>query len=186
MNQAANGITVAWQTILKISRPSRIIWAQHMDTPLSLLLVTPVVRWSLLDGFRQRRMVETFRLLSTYQAGTGWLWVFRHSPKKKRLRSYISISEGYGYCTPLQILVYLLTTSGRAESPLVVSWQKDFAKQGYSTWNTTVARRQFSATVTPEDVQKFSEWDTSFVWEKFPKETDVLTIHGLSDELVPP
>jgi hypothetical protein len=103
-----------------------------------------------------------------------------------RLRSYISISEGYGYCTPLQIFVYLLTASGRAESPNVASWQKDFAKQGYSTLNKTVARRQFSATVTPEDVQKFSDWDTSFVWEKFPQETDVLTIHGLSDELVPP
>ena len=72
-----------------------------------------------------------------------------------------------------------------AESPNGVIWQDDFAKQGYSTWKVTVAKRQISATVTPEDLQKFVSWDTSFVFEEFPCATDVLTIHGLSDSTVP-
>jgi hypothetical protein len=73
-----------------------------------------------------------------------------------------------------------------AESPNSAIWQGDFAKQGYSTWNVTVAKRQISAIITPEDLQKFVEWDTSFVFGQFPCTTDVLTIHGLSDATVPP
>jgi len=72
------------------------------------------------------------------------------------------------------------------ELPNSVIWQADFAKQGYSTWNVTVAKRQISAKITPDDLQKFVDWDTSFVFEEFPCTTDVLTIHGLSDATVPP
>jgi len=72
------------------------------------------------------------------------------------------------------------------ELPNSVIWQADFAKQGYSIWNVTVAKRQISAKITPDDLQKFVDWDTSFVLGEFPCTTDVLTMHGLSDSTVPP
>jgi hypothetical protein len=79
-----------------------------------------------------------------------------------------------------------LTWSTSVELPNTAVWQADFTKQGYSTWNVTVAKRQISAMITPEDLQKFVSWDTSFVSGDFPCATDVLTIHGLSDATVPP
>ncbi|KAF9522581.1 ectomycorrhiza-regulated esterase [Crepidotus variabilis] len=72
------------------------------------------------------------------------------------------------------------------ETPHGVAWEEDFTKQGYFTWNVTVARKQVSAKIRPEDLHKFVTWDTSFVWDRFPQETDVLSIHGLSDKTVPP
>ncbi|KAF8904053.1 ectomycorrhiza-regulated esterase [Gymnopilus junonius] len=72
------------------------------------------------------------------------------------------------------------------ESPSGTIWKGHFAKQGFYMWNVTVARKQITAIITPEDVQTFCNWDTSFVWDKFPQATDVLTLHGLSDATVPP
>jgi len=40
--------------------------------------------------------------------------------------------------------------------------------------------------ITPEELSKFANWDTSFVWDQFPSATDVLTLHGLQDKTVPP
>lgn len=64
-------------------------------------------------------------------------------------------------------------------------WQEAFQKDGFYAWNVTVARKQLTAKITPESVEDFCTWDTSFVWEQFPKETDVLTIHGTADKTVP-
>jgi len=72
------------------------------------------------------------------------------------------------------------------ESPAGTIWQEHFAKHGFYTWNVTVAGKKFAAQVTPEDVENFANWDTSFVWDQFPSATDVLTLHGLQDQTVPP
>ncbi|KIM42967.1 hypothetical protein M413DRAFT_443787 [Hebeloma cylindrosporum] len=72
------------------------------------------------------------------------------------------------------------------ESPSGSLWREAFAKQGFYTWNVTVARKKITAKITPEDLQNFIDWDTSFVWDKFPQTIDVLTLHGLLDGTVPP
>ena len=73
-----------------------------------------------------------------------------------------------------------------SESPSGTIWQEDFAKQGFSISNVTVAGKKLAAQITPEDVEKSAHWDTSFVWDQFPSATDVLTLHGLQDQTVPP
>ncbi|KAJ7465127.1 Alpha/Beta hydrolase protein [Mycena latifolia] len=55
-------------------------------------------------------------------------------------------------------------------------WQEAFVADGYYDWTTTVARKPVI----------FVNWDTSFVWDQFPAKIHVLTIHGLSDNTVPP
>ena len=73
-----------------------------------------------------------------------------------------------------------------SESPAGTIWQEDIAKQGFSTWNVTVAGKKLAAQITPEDLENFANWDTSFVWDRFPSATDVLTLHGLQDQTVSP
>lgn len=72
------------------------------------------------------------------------------------------------------------------ESPAGTVWREAFATHGSYTWNVTVARKKITAKITPEDLDNFVSWDTSFVWDAFPPSTDVLTLHGLSDKTVPP
>ena len=62
-------------------------------------------------------------------------------------------------------------------------WSESFAKQGYYEWHVTVARKPIVARIHPHDVEKFCSWNTSIIWEQFPRETDVLTLHGLADIL---
>jgi hypothetical protein len=64
-------------------------------------------------------------------------------------------------------------------------WQEAFKKQDYYEWHVTVARKPIIAKIHPHDVESFCAWDTSFVWEHFPKETHILTLHGLADKTVP-
>ena len=40
--------------------------------------------------------------------------------------------------------------------------------------------------IYPEDIDDFGSWDTSLVWDHFPQHTNVLTIQGMKDEVVPP
>jgi uncharacterized protein len=65
-------------------------------------------------------------------------------------------------------------------------WQEHFEKEGFYSWNVTVARKKIVVKITPEDLQRFVNWDTSLIWDQFPPATDVLTLHGLQDETVPP
>ncbi len=81
---------------------------------------------------------------------------------------------------------YSLITHRQPETPGAKGWQECFKTQGYYTWNVTVARKQIAARIYPHDVEKFCSWDTSFIWDQFPKETDILTLHGLVDTTVPP
>jgi hypothetical protein len=66
-----------------------------------------------------------------------------------------------------------------------IYWDKAFKIQGYFEWPVRVAQKQVIAKMYPHDVENYSSWDTSFVWEDFPKETDVLTIHGTEDQVAP-
>ncbi|PPR05400.1 hypothetical protein CVT24_008014 [Panaeolus cyanescens] len=74
----------------------------------------------------------------------------------------------------------------RMPSPAGTIWRESFAKQGYHVWKVTVARKEIVARITPQDLDEFISWDTSFVWDQFPPTTDVLTLHGLADKTVPP
>lgn len=49
-----------------------------------------------------------------------------------------------------------------------------------------VAGQEKIGRIFPGDVERFASWDTSFVWDQFPLQTHVLTLHGLADETVPP
>ncbi|KIK69974.1 hypothetical protein GYMLUDRAFT_34375 [Collybiopsis luxurians FD-317 M1] len=68
----------------------------------------------------------------------------------------------------------------------VKQWQQTMAAEGYQVWSPIVARKKVTFKIYPEDVANFTNWDTSFVWESFPALPDVLTIHGLADQSVPP
>lgn len=59
-------------------------------------------------------------------------------------------------------------------------------EHGYFDWKVTVAGRTLVARITAEDLRTFASWDTSVVWKYFPSATDVLTVHGMADKLVPP
>jgi len=72
------------------------------------------------------------------------------------------------------------------ESAAAKVWQEGFAANGYYDWTTTVARKPVTTRIHPTDLEKFVSWDTSLVWDKFPANIHVLTIHGLSDNTVPP
>ncbi|KAF9046375.1 ectomycorrhiza-regulated esterase [Panaeolus papilionaceus] len=72
------------------------------------------------------------------------------------------------------------------ESPAGKIWKESFAKQGHHTWTVTVARKELTARIAPQDLEEFTSWDPSFVWDQFPATTDVLSLHGLADTTVPP
>jgi len=61
-----------------------------------------------------------------------------------------------------------------------------FKTQGYYEWKVMVARKLVTGIVHPQGIQDFVSFDTSLVWDRFPAGTDVLTLHGLSDQTVPP
>ena len=79
-----------------------------------------------------------------------------------------------------------LDFGGLLETALAKKWAESFISQGFHIWTPTVARKILSIKIHPEDVEIFSKFDTSLVWDRFPQGTDVLTIHGLSDTQVPP
>ena len=39
--------------------------------------------------------------------------------------------------------------------------------------------------ITKEHLEEFANFDSSLVWDYFPKNTHVLTLHGLKDKVVP-
>ncbi len=45
----------------------------------------------------------------------------------------------------------------------------------------TVAGKVLLIKVYPEDIDNLAKFDMSLVWDRFPQQTDVLTIHGLLD-----
>lgn len=65
------------------------------------------------------------------------------------------------------------------------NWQSEIDTKGYYDWHVTVARKPVTARIYLSDLQTFMSWDTSIVWDQFPPHVDVLTLHGLGDEVVP-
>lgn len=61
-----------------------------------------------------------------------------------------------------------------------------FLQHGHYKWHVTVARKPVVGIIYPGDLDQFASWDTSIVWDQFPGQTDVLTVHGLKDATVPP
>ncbi|KAG6919610.1 hypothetical protein DXG01_003474 [Tephrocybe rancida] len=72
------------------------------------------------------------------------------------------------------------------ETPAAAVWKAHFDKQGYYDWSVSVARKPVTVKIFPDDLETFTNWDSSIVWGEFPPSVDVLTIHGLSDTTVPP
>ncbi|KAG6879335.1 hypothetical protein C0992_003469 [Termitomyces sp. T32_za158] len=72
------------------------------------------------------------------------------------------------------------------ESPAAAAWKASFKKQGYYDWKVTVAKKRVTVKIFPEDLENTTKWDTSIVWDQFPQNIDVLTLHGLADSTVPP
>jgi hypothetical protein len=66
------------------------------------------------------------------------------------------------------------------------TWKASFDSQGYYDWKLKVAGKERVVKLYPQDIEAFATWDSSAVWGKFPKHTDVLTLHGLADVFVPP
>lgn len=65
------------------------------------------------------------------------------------------------------------------------TYKEAFDTTGYYEWKVTVARQPVIERVYPKDLKEFASWDTSIVWDNFPSTINVLTIHGLVDEVVP-
>jgi len=59
-------------------------------------------------------------------------------------------------------------------------------EHGYFDWKVTVAGRTIVTRITAEGLRAYASWDTSIVWSSFPSATDVLTVHGMADKVVPP
>ncbi|KAG6841110.1 hypothetical protein C0991_001798 [Blastosporella zonata] len=72
------------------------------------------------------------------------------------------------------------------ETPAAAIWKKHFDDHGYYEWTVSVARKPTTVKIFPEDLEIFTKWDSSIVWDQFPANVDVLTLHGLSDATVPP
>ncbi|KAI0060376.1 ectomycorrhiza-regulated esterase [Artomyces pyxidatus] len=78
----------------------------------------------------------------------------------------------------------MVNVSGRYRMDLP-KYQGSFDDKGFYDWEVTVARKPVVARIYPHDLLEFSKWNTAVVWDQFPLETDVLTIHGMADQTVP-
>lgn len=56
---------------------------------------------------------------------------------------------------------------------------------GYSDWHVKIAGRQIVRRVTIEGSRAFASWDNSYIARSFPREMNVLSVHGEQDEIVP-
>jgi hypothetical protein len=74
----------------------------------------------------------------------------------------------------------------KLESPAAAVWKASFDEHGYHEWTVSVARKQVTVKIFPEDLEQFTKWDPSIVWDHFPSTVDALTVHGLADKTVPP
>jgi hypothetical protein len=58
-------------------------------------------------------------------------------------------------------------------------------KVGYYDWELTVARQPVKRRISSPDLDLFAALDPSLVWDQFPPNTHVLSMHGIADEVVP-
>lgn len=64
-------------------------------------------------------------------------------------------------------------------------YKEQWDARGYYERTITVARQAVVERIYPHDLEEFSQWNTAIVWDKFPDQIDVLTMHGLVDKTVP-
>ncbi|KAG1821821.1 ectomycorrhiza-regulated esterase [Suillus subaureus] len=57
--------------------------------------------------------------------------------------------------------------------------------KGYYERTVTVARQAIVERIYPHDLEEISQWNTAIVWDKFPNQIHVLTLHGLVDKAIP-
>ncbi|TFK48728.1 ectomycorrhiza-regulated esterase [Heliocybe sulcata] len=69
---------------------------------------------------------------------------------------------------------------------LLPIYKPHFDAHGFYDWKVTVARKEVAARIYPIDLETFANRDTSIVWDRFPVNTHVLSLHGLNDKTVPP
>jgi len=100
----------------------------------------------------------------------GMRWVCT-SPQATSVRGYVNVSGRYR----MELIHY----RNEPYKPVIDS-------QGYYDWKVVVARKEVVGRIYAKDVEDFMAWDTSLVWDRFPKNMHVMTIHGLSDATVPP
>ncbi|GJE97189.1 alpha/beta hydrolase [Phanerochaete sordida] len=83
-----------------------------------------------------------------------------------------------------------VNVSGRYRMPLIyrtiTDVQDELDTKGWFIREATVARQPFAQKVTKADMEEFARFDTSLVWDRFPQRADVLSMHGLQDQTVPP
>ncbi|KAI0670857.1 alpha/beta-hydrolase [Trametes maxima] len=100
------------------------------------------------------------------------LWICKHREgSAKSVRGYVNVSGRY-----------------RMEKVYddMKQHEAELNANGYTLRKATVARKPFVGKVTREDYDEFASVNTSVAWDQFPSHTDVLTLHGLLDAVVPP
>lgn len=134
-------------------------------------------------------------------AGMHWLCT---SEEGKRVRAFVNVSGRYrmhvspwfslfSARTDMVIIQRIYGDYGEFQgltrySPVLdgaKAYQEEFAAKGYYDWNVVVARKAVVQKIYPHDLEEFSRWKSSIVWDQFPLSIHVLTIHGLADETVP-
>lgn len=92
------------------------------------------------------------------------------------------------YATEIARVPYVINCSGRYRMKLILSrmsmWEPEWKEKGYYLVKNRVRGREIEMKLTRSDVDAFVEYDSSII-KDLPPETDVLTIHGLNDEVVP-
>jgi len=100
----------------------------------------------------------------------GMRWVCT-SPQAESVRGFANVSGRYRMeCTPYRNEPYYSIIKS----------------QGFYEWKVVVAREEVIGRIHHKDVEEFMAWDTSLVWDRFPTNVHVITIHGLNDATVPP
>ncbi|THH17825.1 hypothetical protein EUX98_g9054 [Antrodiella citrinella] len=106
-----------------------------------------------------RGVVDAFRWMCTSEEG-------------KNVRGFVNVSGRYR----MEKIYDNMTPTERQQ----------LDTQGFYISKAVVARKPIEIKVTEADYREFSSFDSSLVWEHFPNQTHVLTMHGLQDRTVPP
>ncbi|KAJ3486678.1 hypothetical protein NLI96_g4066 [Meripilus lineatus] len=114
----------------------------------------------------------TLSLIVGHSRGSisGFRWICTRE-EGKAVRGFVNISGRYRM------------EKGRDNA---TPYQRELDSQGWYEVKATVARKPFVGRVTKDNLEEFTTFDSSYVWDRFPNSTHALSIHGLSDQRVPP
>jgi len=102
-------------------------------------------------------------------SGLRWMCTTEEGNK---VRGYVNVSGRY------RMEKIYDSLSARAKA--------DFETKGEYVDRAIVARKQISSITTRADLNEFMTFDSSYVCDRFPPTTHVLTLHGMQDRIVPP